>query len=97
MPPYPLEDVVDWRDMLVKTPSRRADLSRMPFNPTSSPRIVQSGSVAYDRWRLKRDRERDATAIRTVKGATDVFTVPDGIKYAFLVLNNPSKRRARAA
>ena len=56
-----LADVVDWRDVLVRGPERRPDLASMPFNPTGSPRIVQSGSVAYDRWRLKRDRERDVS------------------------------------
>ena len=73
----------------------RADLYNVALTPTGSPRIIQGGSKAYDRWRLQRDKKRDRKEIDAAKSATDVFTPPAGIEYGYLVKFNPKREQER--
>ena len=81
---------------MAPTPPRRRPSPPMPaLTPTGSPRIIQSGSKAFDRWRLKTAVRREAAAVRDVPPATDIHTEPNGIKYRNLVLMNPKREMER--
>ena len=63
----------------------------MGFFPSGSPRIAQSGSIAYDRWRLQRDQQRDKHSIAMIRPGTDSWAPAEWYQYQHLVTHNPKR------
>lgn len=74
----------------------RAELKAIGFFPSGSPRIAQSGSIAYDRWRLQRDQVRDKQSIQLVRPGTDSWAPAAWYQYQHLITHNPKGEYLKA-
>lgn len=69
----------------------RAQLKKIGFLPSGSPRVAQTGSIESDRWNLKREQQRHERSLANIQPGTDTWAPASWWQYQSLITHNPKR------
>jgi hypothetical protein len=69
----------------------RAQLRKIGFLPTGTPRVAQTGSIESDRWNMKREQQRMDRSLANIRAGTDSWAPASWWQYQHLITHNPKR------